>query len=69
MISGVMDEDEMESDDWNLISSRKGQEKRKSGRNERELSDLCSPCHVFPLLSCPYLVSSCSCPRLFSLVN
>ncbi len=28
------------------------------------LSDLCSPCHVFPLLSCPYLVSSCSCPHL-----
>ncbi len=34
MISGIMDEDEMESEDWNLISSRKGQEKRKSGRNE-----------------------------------
>ncbi len=31
MISGIMDEDEMESEDWNLISSRKGQEKRKSG--------------------------------------
>ncbi len=28
------------------------------------MSDLCSPCHVFPLLSCPYLVSSCSCPHL-----
>ncbi len=30
-----------------------------AGRTVREggvLSDLCSPCHVFPLLSCPYLV-------------
>ncbi len=38
-----------------------------AGRTVREggvLSDLCSPCHVFPLLSCPYLVSSCSCPHL-----
>ncbi len=34
VISGIMDEDEMESEDWNLISSRKGQEKRESGRNE-----------------------------------
>ncbi len=44
MISGIMDEDEMtpfhlhplsqKSEDWNLICSRKGQEKRKSGRNE-----------------------------------
>ncbi len=34
VISGVMDEGEMDSDDWNLISSRKGQEKRKSGQNE-----------------------------------
>ncbi len=33
------------------------------------MSDLCSLCLVFPLLSCPYLVSSCSCPRFLILVN
>ncbi len=40
-----------------------------AGRTVREggvLSVLCSPCHVFPLLSCPYLVSSCSCHLLLS---
>lgn len=40
MISGVVDEDEMESDDWNWISSRKGLEKRKSGRNEGRWVDM-----------------------------
>lgn len=36
MFSGVNEEDEMESDDWNLVS-KKGQEKRMSGRNETRL--------------------------------
>ncbi len=43
-----------------------------AGRTVREggvMSDLCSLCLVFPLLSCPYLVSSCSCPRFLILVN
>ncbi len=43
-----------------------------AGRTVREggvMSGLCSLCLVFPLLSCPYLVSSCSCPRFLILVN
>jgi hypothetical protein len=39
MSCGVIEEEEMESDDWSLISGRKGQGKRKSGRNEGRMAD------------------------------